>query len=76
MVNSILTRADQIKPQGKYEKQNEEEISMIPSVNNLFKQPLQNETLEDEIMHDQVGQNEFKNSDEDQIMQDNNLDYS
>ena len=31
---------------------------------------------EDEIMHDQVGQNEFENSDEDQIMQEDNLDYS
>ena len=27
-------------------------------------------------MHDQVGQNEFENSDEDQIMQENNPDYS
>ena len=27
-------------------------------------------------MHDQVGQNEIENSDEDQIMQENNLDYS
>ena len=35
------------------------EICMIPSVNDLLEQPLQNETSEDEIMHDQVGQNEF-----------------
>ena len=27
-------------------------------------------------MHNQVGQNEFENSDEDQIMQEDNLDYS
>ena len=31
---------------------------------------------EDKIMHDQVGQNEFENSAEDQIMQEDNLDYS
>ena len=31
--NCILAHADQIKPQGEYEEQNEEEISMIPSVN-------------------------------------------
>ena len=35
-----------------------------------MEQPLQNETSEDKIMHDQVGQNEFENSDQDQIMQD------
>ena len=34
-----------------------------------MEQPLQNETSEDEIMHDQVGQSELENSDEDQIMQ-------
>ena len=62
----------QIKYQGKYEEQNDQEI---PSVNDLLKQPLQNETSEDEIMHDQVGQNEFENSDEHQIMQDD-PDYS
>ena len=45
--------------------------SLIPSLNDLLEQALQNETSEDEIMHDQVGQNEFANSDEDQIMQDN-----
>ena len=39
-------------------------------------QPLQNETSEDEIMHDQVGQCEFETSDEDQIMQEDDLDYS
>ena len=38
-------------------------------------QPLQNQTSKDEIMHDQVDQGEFENSNEDQIMQDN-LDYS
>ena len=42
----------------------------IPSVNDLLEQPLQNETSKDEIMHDQVGQKEFENSDEDQIVQD------
>ena len=31
---------------------------------------------EDEIMHDQEGQNEFENSDEDQIMQEDDPDYS
>ena len=35
-----------------------------------------NETSEDEIMHDQVDQGEFENSDEDQIMQEDVLDYS
>ena len=38
---------------------------MIPSVNDLLEQPLQNEMSEDEIMHDQAGKNEFENSDED-----------
>ena len=55
MENSILAHADQIRLQGEYEGQNEEEISTIPSVNDLLEQPLQNETSEDEIMHDQVG---------------------
>ena len=40
-----------------------------------MEQTLQNEMSEDEIMHDQVGQNEFENSDEDQIMQEDDLDY-
>ena len=40
-----------------------------------MEQPLQNETSEDEIMFDQVGQKEFENSDEDQIMQEDDLDY-
>ena len=31
---------------------------------------------EDEIMHDQVGQNESENSDEDQIIQEDDLEYS
>ena len=31
--NSILAHADQIRPKGEYEEQNEEEISTIPSVN-------------------------------------------
>ena len=74
--NCISTHADQIRPQCKYEKQNEEEISMIPSVNNLFEQPLQNKISEDEIMPDQVGQRDFENLDEDQIMQEDGLDYS
>ena len=55
--NGILAHADQIRPQGEYEEQTEEEISTVPSVNDLLEQPLQNETLEDEIMHDQEGQN-------------------
>ena len=73
---SILAHADQIRPQGKYEGKNKEEISTIPSVNDLLEQPLQNETSEDEIMYDQVGKNEFENSDENQIMQEDDLDYS
>ena len=47
---------------------------MIPSVNDLLEQTLQNEMSEDKIMHDQVGQSDFKNSDEDQIMQEDDLD--
>ena len=74
--NCILTHADRIRPQGEYEEQNEEEISTIPSVNDLLKRPIQNETSEDEIMHDQMGQSEFKNSDKDQIIQEDDLDYS
>ena len=74
--NSIFVHADQIGPQGEYVEQNEEEISPIPSVNDLLEHALQNKTSEDEIMHDQVGQNEFENSDEDQIMQEDDLDYS
>ena len=72
--NSILAHADQIRTQGEYEEQNEEEISAIPSVNYLLEQPLLNETSEDEIMHDQVGQSEFEDSDEDQIMQEDDID--
>ena len=34
--NSILAHADQIRPKGKYEEQNEEEISTIPFVNDLL----------------------------------------
>ena len=49
---------------------------MIPSVNDLLEQPLKNEMSEDEIMHDQVSQSEFEDSDEDQIMQEDNLDYN
>ena len=66
--NSILVHADQIRHQGEYEEENEEEISMIPSINDLLEQPFQNEMSEDEIMHDPVGQSEFENSDKDQIM--------
>ena len=58
--NSILAHADQIRTQGEHEEQAEEEISMIPSINNLSDQTLQNE-----IIHNQVGQNEFENLDED-----------
>ena len=74
--NSILAHAYQIRSQGEYEEQNDEEIFTISSVNDLLEQPLHNETSKDEIMHDQVGQNEFENSDEDQIMLEDNLDYS
>ena len=34
--NSILADADQTKPQDEYKEQNEEEISTIPSVNDLL----------------------------------------
>ena len=37
--DSILAHADQIRPQGEYEGQNEEEISTIPSVDDILKQP-------------------------------------
>ena len=40
---SVLAHADQIRSQGEYEEQNDKEISTIPSVNDLFGQPLQNE---------------------------------
>ena len=60
---SILAHVDQIRPQGKYKEQNEEEIFTIPSVNDLLEQTFQNETSEDEIMDDQVEQSEFENSD-------------
>ena len=53
--NSILAHADQIRLQGEYEEQNEEEIFTILSINDLLEQPLQNEISEDEILHDQVG---------------------
>ena len=33
--SNILVHANQIRPQGEYEEQNEEEISTIPSVNDL-----------------------------------------
>ena len=72
--NNILAHADQIRPLGEYEEQNEEEISTIPSINDLLEQPLLNETSEDEILHDQVGQNKFENLDEDQIMQEDDPD--
>ena len=32
--------------------------------------------LEDEITHDQLGQSEFENSDEDQIIQEDDFNYS
>ena len=73
--NSVLAHSNQVRPQGEYEEQNDKEISTLPSVNHLLEQPLQNETPEDKIMHDQVGQNEFKNSDENWIMPDDS-DYS
>ena len=74
--NCILDHADKIRSQGEYEEQNEEEISTVPPVNDLLEQPLKNETSKDKIMHDQVGQNEFENSNEDQIMQEDDLDYN
>ena len=70
-----LDHADQIRPQGEYEEQNEES-STIPSINDILEQPLQNKMSEDKIMHDQVCQNEFENLDEDQIMQEDDSDYS
>ena len=39
--NCILAHVDQIRPQRKYEEQNDEEISTIPFVNDLLEQPLQ-----------------------------------
>ena len=72
----ILAHAVLIRPLGEYDEQNEEERSTIPSVNDLLEQPSPNETSEDEIMHNQVGQSEFENSDEDQIMQEDASDYS
>ena len=72
---SVLSHADWIRSQSEYEEKNEEEISKISSVNDLLEQPLQNETSEDKIMHDKVGQSDFENS-EDQIMQEDDLDYS
>ena len=54
--NHILAHVDQIRSQSEYEDQNEEETSTTSSVNDLLKQPLQNETSEDEIMHEEVGQ--------------------
>ena len=36
MGNCILAHVNQIRPQGKYEEQNQEEISTIPSVNDLL----------------------------------------
>ena len=74
--DSILAQANQIRFQGEYEDENEEEISTTPTVNDLLEQSLQNETLEDKIINDQVGQNVFENSDEDQIMQEDDLDYN
>ena len=49
---------------------------MIPSINNLSEQPLQNESSKDKIMHDQVGQNQFENLEEDQTMQEDDPGYS
>ena len=69
--NSIFAHIVQIRPQGEYEERNEE-ISTTPLVND---QPLQNEMSEDEKIHDQMGQNEFENSDGDQIMQEDDPDY-
>ena len=74
--NSILAHADQIRLLGENEEQNEEEIFTIPSVDVSLEQPLENKTSEYEIMHDQVGQNEFESSDEDQIMQEDDINYS
>ena len=49
-----------MRPQGEYEEQNDGEISTISSNNDLLEQPLRNETSEDKIAHNLVGQNEFK----------------
>ena len=48
----LLDHADQIRLQGEYEYENEEEFSTISSVNELLEQPWQNEMLKNEIMHD------------------------
>ena len=40
----------------------------------MLEEPLLNETSENEIIHDQVGQSEFETLDEDQIMQEDDLD--
>ena len=79
--SATLTVKLNYAPNKKYEvlsatEQHDKEIFIVPSVNDLLEQPLQNETSEDEIMHDQVGQNELENSDEDQIMQEDDPDYS
>ena len=50
--NRILAHADQIRPQDEYEEQNDEEISMIPSINDWLEQL--NETSEDKIMCKQM----------------------
>ena len=71
--NSVFAHTDQIRPQGEYKEQNDEEISAIPSINDLLEHHLQKGTSEDEIMYDQVGQNGFENSDEDQIMQEDHI---
>ena len=34
--NSVFAHADEIKPKGEYEEQNDKEISTIPSVNDLL----------------------------------------
>ena len=51
--NRISANTDQIRFQCEYEQQNKEEISTVPSVNDLLEQPLQNETSEDDLMRDQ-----------------------
>ena len=74
--NCILADANQRTPRGEYEEHNDKEISLIPSVNDLLERPSQNEMSEDEIMHDPVGQNEFENSNENQIIHEDDPDFS
>ena len=73
--NSVLAHADQIRPWGEFEDQ-DEEMTTVPSVNDLLDQgngPVRNETSEEESMSEQ---NECEISDEDQIMEEEYAEYS